>query len=79
MSTQGRLGGAKGACNFEEFRYIKTLSSLKGVVPGPCKIPRKRKLCFRLGLSVRLSAHLFILFDNSKTYGRILMKFSEYV
>ena len=45
-------------------------ASLDDIFPPP------RRSCFHLGLSVRL----FVCEqDNSKTYGRILIKFSEYM
>ena len=43
-------------------------------------LPPPRRLCFHLGLSVRLFVYLFVCEqDNSKTYGWILIKFSGYV
>ena len=54
-------------------RSVPTITGSKGMLS---LLPPPRRLCFRLGLSVCL----FVCEqDNSKSYGRILIKFSGYV
>ena len=58
------------------FNNIYDETNEKWFIPYFTDLPPPRRLCFRLGLFVGL----FVCEqDNSKSYGRILMKFSGYV
>ena len=71
-----------GGSNYQFMGLILGSFLLRTLITHPVfhLLPPPRRLCFCLGLFVGLSVCEFVCEqDNSKTYGRILMKFSGYV
>ena len=76
--TPKRGGG--GYCRSCMFVLLSAHRTQELYIDSGSFLPLPRRLCFRLGLSVRLFVCFFVCEqDNSKTYGRILIKFSGYI